>query len=119
MDIIFQIPGYIAKITTIAKNTIRLQIDSQENVSGEVMKRAFDMIDQLGWFTFNIKQIQPEDLINLPELKPADNQKTPAQRKRAIIFRMWEQNNGGFKDSESHYYFWMEKIANWLKQNLK
>lgn len=118
MSDIFQVPSAIENIKTMSKNTLRLQVDTQEVLSPEAMKRIFEMHKKLGWFLFAERQIQPEDLIKLPELKPTDEIKTPSQRLRAIIFRMWEQNNEGFKDSESHYRFWMEKISDWLKEKL-
>ena len=116
---IFQIPATIENVRTMSKGVLRIQVDTQENLSPEEKSRCMDMHEKTGWFVFAERQIQPEDLIKLPELKPTDEIKTPSQRLRAIIFVMWEQNNEGFKDSESHYRFWMNKISDWLKEKLK
>jgi len=116
---IFQIPGCVTKITTMARNTIRLQIDSQETVSAEAMKRMFEMVNQLGWFTFNVHQIEAEDIIDLPPLKKIEkDDKTPAQRLRAVFYNMWKQNPGEFKDPDSHYIYMMERLIEHYKSKL-
>ena len=120
MDKIFQISGYITKITTMAKNTMRLQVDTQENVSGEAMKRIFDVIDQLGNFIFVVdREIQPEDLLDIPAPKPDDSKrkKTKSQTMRAIIYRIWEKDNEKIKDFELFYDIKMDRLNNYLKEN--
>jgi hypothetical protein len=117
---IFSIPGYITKISTMAKNTIRLQVDSQENVSGEAMKRIFDVIDQLGNFVFVVnKEIQPEDLLSIPAPEPEfKNEKSDSLRLRNVLFRLWEQNKEGYEDFNLYYKYRMNKIIEFLKSKL-
>ena len=117
-SMIFQIPGYISKITTMSKNTLRLQVDTQENVSSEGMKRIFEWHDKLGWFLFAIRKIEAEDMLELPELKPVEEKKTPSQRMRAVLFRLYEQDPEDFKEFDGYYRFKMEKIIDKLKERL-
>jgi hypothetical protein len=120
MNELFQISGYITKITTMSKNTIRLQIDSTENVSGEAMKRVFNMIDQQGNFLFAIRQLQPEDLLNIPAPEPEfKNEKSDSLRMRNVLFRLWEQKNEGYKDFNLYYKFHMNKMIDFLKNKLE
>lgn len=44
--------------------------------------------------------------------------KTPSQRMRNVLYRMWEQNNEGYTDKNLHYLHWMDKIIEGLKQKL-
>jgi len=44
--------------------------------------------------------------------------KTPGQRLRAVIFRLWEQQNEGYKDFNLYYAFKMEGFINHLKSKL-
>ena len=118
MDDIFKVPGEISKITTMSKNTLRLQLDTQENVSPEAMKRIFEWHNQLGWFLFAIRQIEAQDMLDLPELKPTDESKTPSQRLRAVLYRLYEQDSEQFKEFDGYYRFKMEKIIEHLKQKL-
>jgi hypothetical protein len=121
MDKIFQVSGEITKITTMSKNTIRIQFDSQENVSGEAMKRLFDIIHQLGNLCFiTHKEIQPEDLLNIPAPKPDfENEKSDSQRMRNVLFRLWEQNKEGYEDFNLYYKYRMNKIIEFLKSKLE
>ena len=117
---IFQIPAYITKITTMSKNVIRLQIDSNENTSPEAMKRLFEMVDQLGWLLFAIRQIQPEDLLSIPAPEPEfKNEKSDSLRLRNVLFRLWEQNKEGYEDFNLYYKYRMNKIIEFLKSKLE
>ena len=74
---------------------------------------------QPGWFTFSTHQIEVEDIKDLPPLKPTDGKKTPSQRLRAVLFRLWEQDDEKFKEFDGYYRFKMEKIIDHLKQKLE
>jgi hypothetical protein len=119
MSDIFQIPAVISDAHIKSKNNIRLQIDSQESISPEGISRVCQLVNQLGWFTFNVHQIEAEDIIDLPPLKKTEeNEKTPSQRLRAVFYRMWQQKNEGFKDSDSHYKYMMERLIDFYKSKL-
>lgn len=45
--------------------------------------------------------------------------KTEAQRLRAVLYKMWEEDDKGFKDAEEHYEFHMEKLIAFCKGKLK
>ena len=114
---IFQVGATIAKIETMA-NGLKIRVDTQENLSPEAMKRLMELYNKVGWFTFNVHQIEAEDIIDLPPLKKRDDNKTPSQRLRSVFYLMWKQNNEGFKDSESHYNYMMEKLIDYYKSKL-
>ena len=44
--------------------------------------------------------------------------KPPSQRLRAVLYRMWEQDNEGFKDSNLHYIYHMNKVIEHFKSKL-
>ncbi len=113
---IFQIPGYISKISTMS-DSLRLQVDTQEGLNAESMTRLMNLYNKLGWFTFNVHQIEAEDIVNLPELK-SDSRKTPAQRLRAVLYLMWKQDNCNYEDFNLYYEFYMEKLIDRLKEKL-
>jgi hypothetical protein len=118
MNEIFQVAGCMNEAKINRKNHIQIKIESQENISPEAMKRFCEMVNQLGYFTFNVHQIEAQDIIDLPPLRATDDSKKPSERQRAVLYRLWEQDNEGFKDSDSHYRFYMEKIIDWLKKKL-
>ena len=116
---IFQIPAVIVDANIKSKNNIRLKIDSQENLSPDAITRICQLVNQLGWFTFNVHQIEAEDIIDLPPLKKTEpEEKSPSQRLRAVFYTMWKQNPEGFKDSDSHYKYMMERLIEHYKSKL-
>ena len=63
-----------------------------------------------------------EEELNLPEVKVESGEKTPGQRLRAVLFRIWE-NQGGTsrqdkKTFEQYYREQMERIINKAKEQL-
>lgn len=112
---IFQIAGCIAEAKITQKNSIKLKIESQENVSPEAMKRMCELVNQLGYFTFNVHEIEPQDIIDLPPLRPTDAPKTKSQIMRGVLYLLWQKDSEGIKDSEEYYNIKMDKFINHLK----
>jgi len=112
-----QIPSYIHKIETTTDKGLKLTVYTQE-ISPETKKDLFELLDKLGWLVFATAKVEPEDLVNLPEIKPEFRDgKTPSQRLRAILFVYWEQNGskGNFDDFYKDY---IEKIIENIKGKL-
>lgn len=58
------------------------------------------------------------DLMNDIKSDVSDIGKTHAQRMRAVLYRLWEQDNAGYKDFNLYYQFKMEGFINQLKSKL-
>jgi len=116
---IFQVPGMITKITTMMKG-LRIYIDTQDNLAPEMHKRLFDLYsqEQLGWFTFNVHKIEPEDIVDLPKIQ-GEEVKSMSKRLRSVLYRLWEKNNRGYDDSELHYRYYMAKFIDMVKSELE
>lgn len=114
----FQIPGCISGMKKMTR-WWRITIDTQENITGDQLKQINDMSDKLGWFSFNVHQIENDDIIDLPPLKKIENdEKTPGQRLRSVLYLSWKQNNQGFSNPDDHYKFMMEKLIDYYKERL-
>ena len=112
-----QIPSYIHKVETTTDKGLKLTIYTQE-ISPETKRDLFELLDQLGWLVFATARIQPENLVNLPEIKPEfKNEKSPAQRLKSILFVYWNQN-GSKGDFEDFYKDYIEKIIESIKEKL-
>ena len=60
-----------------------------------------------------------EDLKDLPEVEVEKGEKTPGQRLRAVIFRLWEQKNPNkTKSSEEYYRDYMSRLIESIKEQL-
>jgi len=117
-DEIFQIPAEISKVVSMAHRSLRLVCDTQENLTDEQMAKAMGKIGKPGWFTFSVEPVKPEDLLNLPPLTFDRDEKTPSQRLRAVLYRLWEQGGKPTQTFEEWYRIKMEKIIEHLKQQL-
>lgn len=115
---IFQVPGMLTKVTSMSNSSLRLQFDTQENIRGDEMSLLFSYLNQIGWMTINVSQIEAEDIVNLPELKKTDQQKSPSQRLRGVLYRKWENNSEGYQEFESYYLMMMEKLINHFKEQI-
>jgi len=93
-ETLFQIPAVITKYTTLTNGGLKLQINTQEGVSDLAVSKLHKCLEKFGWLTFNIEsKIKPEDLIDLPDIKPEfKNEKSPSEKQRNIIYRIWENN---------------------------
>jgi hypothetical protein len=117
-DRIFQVPSYITKIGTMA-NSLRIIVDTMETISGEAMERLFALYNKPGWMTFNVRPIEAQDIIDLPPVKAQAGQKTPSQRLRAVLYRVWQQDGKGFADFEAYYQAMMEKLIEFYKGKIE
>ncbi len=111
-----KVPSTISKIVTLADNTVRLQVDCQE-LDSTSEADIFKLRNKLGHFVFAVDEnITQEDIPTETLDFPTD--KSPAQRLRAVLFRLWEQSPRGYKEFEGFYRATMEKYIESLKEKL-
>jgi len=115
---IFQVPGSISKVGSMSRGLLQIQFDTMENVKGEHMTRLFELIDKPAWMTVNTHVIEAEDIVDLPPLKKTDNDKTPAQRLRSVLYLVWKRDNGGYKDFDNYYLYVMNWLIEYYKEKL-
>lgn len=116
---ILQVPAVISKASTMANRVLRLQIDTQENLTDEQISKLISKIDKYGWFVFlEDEAIDESDIINLPELpKREEDKKSPSQRLYNSLYIFWKQQ-GEKGDFELYYRNQMEKFINAIKERL-
>lgn len=117
-DTIFQIPSEISKVTSMARRSIRLQIDTEEGLSDDQMAKAMSLFEKRGWFTFSVETIKPEDLLNLPEMHFEKDEKSPSLRLRNCLFILYEQKGKPTETFEEFYRIQTERIINNVKNAL-
>jgi hypothetical protein len=115
---IFQVPGEVRNVDSRSHASVRIVIDTQENLTDEVRGRLMKMHEKYGWFTFMPRRILPEDVSRLPALKLERDEKSPSQRLRACIHILWEQKGKPTETSEQYYRETMEKLIEWVKEKL-
>lgn len=112
-----KIPAIITKVTTMSDGGLRLQVDTQE-MNGNTKGQVMDYHQKFGYFIFAdegeqvIESDIPTEKLEFP------NQKSQSLRLRNVIYRLWEQDHGGYEDFELYYRAKTEKIIVWLKEKL-
>ena len=114
----FQIQSYISKITTMGNHSLRLQVDLEKELNPDENAKVFDLYNKLGWFIFKEAEINPED-VDVPDyVKEFRTDKSPSQRLRAVLYRVWEQSEQVY-DFPIWYESQMERIINKYKSTLE
>jgi len=91
-----------------SKTGIKLSVDLLDNISPESWAHLSTLTDQDGWFTFNVHQIEAEDIIDLPELKKTEK-KSKSQQLRETLFGLWSREKSE-KDFKDYYGAMIDKL---------
>ncbi len=113
-----QLPALITSLSTKVDGSIKIALETQE-MSAENSTTLFELRGKNAWVLIAPSEIKDED-VRLPNERPdpAVGSKTPAQRMRAVLYRIWEQSKGG-TDFESFYRVRMEQMIDKLKEKLE
>jgi len=114
---IFQVPAGVSSVKTMSKQ-LRITFDTMDQLTGEQLSTVFSWIDQIGHLTFAISQVEPEDIVGLPQVRPMDK-KSPSQRLHSVLFVLWQQQySDQYKDFDDFYKNTMERFINQCKEKL-
>jgi len=92
-EILLKVPAVLKGFTTLMDGGIKLVIITRELIP-EDATLLLKLVKKSGWFVFKQTNIAESDVANLPtELKEFKGDKTPSQRLRAVIYRLWEQTD--------------------------
>ena len=86
-------------------------------------KQAADLqlcVQQFVYLAIKQEEFTKEQIDTINNLKSDydDIGKSPSQRLRGVLFRLWEQSNEGYKDFQLYYNFKMEGFISHLKTKL-
>ncbi len=115
----FQVVAEIIKIETRRKG-IRVEIDTNELAPGDAAT-LMSYINAQGWFLFAPQELQQSDIDGLPDIpKEEDEQKSPSQRLRGVLFVLWQQSKSRANGQtfEVYYRSYMEKLIDAIKEKL-
>lgn len=96
--------------------SIRVTFDTQETITPETIAELFEMRDKVGWLFFLDNPEAQIDKTKLPKFKMDGEYKTPGERLRATLYRVWELNKVG--EFETFYASEMERIISHYKEKL-
>jgi hypothetical protein len=111
------VAAQIEGIASRKDKTIRLTLGTQE-VTPNDAATLFQLNQQLCYVAIKKEDFQVEELDIIENLKTEFENKTPSQRLRGILYRVYESNNEGYKDFSTYYLSKMEKICEHYKSKI-
>lgn len=112
----FSLPVQFIKPVFKIDRSVRLEFETRE-LSGMEIGILADSRQTEGWLVFSSNDDIKEEDIPDEKADPMMGSKTQAQRVRAVLYRIWEQQ-GKKGDFESYYKSATEKIIEQLKEKL-
>lgn len=102
-ETILQLPCELSKYQSMSKGSIRLIFDSQEAIPPELKSSIIENHEKTGWLSFLVskRQIRPEDVIKLEEIKEFKTQKTPSQvlyNRMFVYYKEKKKTSDGFDE---------------------
>jgi len=117
---ILKVPSYIKKVETTSDKGLKLQVYTQE-LAPEDITNLLSLRDKLGYFIFKLTNIDEEDLVELPKIKPEfKHERTPAERLRAVLYIWWSQRGEEKKgvSFDDFYREYIERIIDSIKEKI-
>jgi len=115
----FQFGGHFSSYKSMADRSIRLTFDTQE-ATPELMSNIQNSFQKTCVLAVSADNFTSDYLKEMENIKVDynDGTKSPAQRLRGCLFRLWEQNPQGYKIFNDYYNGQMELLINRLKDQL-
>jgi hypothetical protein len=120
MSDIFQLPAILNKYESKANGAVKFTFTTQSDIRPDMLANIMRFIDNAGYLNFAVRQIEAEDLVDLPEIdsRKYDQAKSPGQRLRAVIYLYSQQKGIKKEDFDAYYLKAMELIINQYKDKL-
>lgn len=111
------LPVVIGSIRSLKDGSVSVTMETQE-LSPVKAGELFGLRNKIAYVYVSERQIEDNEKKVVDSLDPELKGKTPGQRLRAVLYRRWEQDNEGYKDSDSYYRAKMELIIEHNKSEL-
>lgn len=109
-------PAIISKIETMSDKTLRLRIDTQE-MTNEEKSDIFSLHDKFVYLFFGDNLEYKPSFADLPPIVLEDNEKSPSERLRAVLFVYWKEK-GIKEDFDVFYRKYINKVIESVKEKL-
>ena len=110
-----QFSASISKVETLRDGTLQLKIETPELPSAQ-MSSIFDLKSAMCMVA--IAPVgTPVDKFD-PATLDIPKDKSPSQRLRNVLYRVWEKNDQGYKDFDVYYPIKVDEIINHFKNKL-
>lgn len=115
----FQLPAQLEGYRSLKDRTLKLSFETGE-LSPEKMADIHYSLNKVGYLAFAPDALSTQELDEIDKLKVEydDTGKTPGQRLRAVLYRLWEQQSEGYKDFNLFYAYKLEVLIKHFKEKL-
>lgn len=111
------LPVYVENITTRKDKTVKVTLGTQELSPGKAGE-IFTLMNQLVVAYICPKEISQKEIDQVDKLDPEFSGKTQSQRIRSVLYKLFEQNNEGFKEFDTYYRSKTEMYIEHLKAKI-
>lgn len=116
------IPAILDSYRSLKDKTFKLVFQTNE-LNPEQVLYLQQNLQAFGYLAFKQEQFERNDLDFLDELSSDKESleaigKTKSQQLRAVLYRLWQQNNEGYKDFDNYYSFKMNQLVTHFKNKL-
>ncbi len=113
------LPVVVESINSLKDGSVSIKISTQELTPSKA-GQVFELRNKLCAAYFSTKEtISQKELAQVDALQPEMQGKTPSQRLRGVLYRLWEQEPEGYKDFAMYYQVKLEKIITHYKNELE
>lgn len=115
----FQLAAQLEGYRSLKDRTLKLTFETNE-LSPDDMANIAGALMTVGYLAYSPDPFTSDELKELDSLKVEfnDGEKSPSQRLRAVMFRMYEQNPERYDVFNDFYNAKMEKLINHFKSKL-
>jgi len=118
MEKILIIPGQIEGIRTLKDRSMKITVETQE-LAPELGADLLRAAQKYGYIAFKEDKFGADEFEYMASLKSDyTSAKTPSQRLRNVLYRLWEFDAKGFDEFRSYYDSMMEKLIQHYKNKL-
>jgi len=107
----------IGSVKSLVDGSVSVTLLTPE-ISGGKVGELFDLRKKVAYVYISARQVETNEKVIVDGLNPELKGKSPGQRLRNVLFIKWQQDNEGYKDSESYYVAKMENLITHFKNEL-
>lgn len=112
------LPTYVESVSTRKDKTVKLVLATQELSPGKAGE-IFNLPNTLNITYISPKGVDQKEIDQVDRLDPEFEGKTQSQRIRSVLFKLFQQDNEGFKDFDNYYKSKTEKFIEHLKAKIQ
>ena len=114
------LPVIVQGIKTRVDGSLVVCVETQE-LSDSKVGEVFGLRKKVAMMYLSPKEtVSQKEIDQVNAIQPEERGgKTPSQRMRAVLYILWTQNNGGYKDFPLYYEVTMNNYIEELKNQIK